>query len=102
MNNLQNMANEALGNSQEAGENTEKALKIQNDTIGQVTIIDNGLDELRYLGKMALNNATQSKNIANETLKEAEDLLVKGLIPLEEVDVNKTKGILIFQLLIIR
>ena len=51
---------------------------------------------------MALNNATQSKKIANETLKEAEDLLVKGLIPLEEVDVNKTKGILIFQLLIIR
>lgn len=92
VNDLQKIANDSLTSSKEAGKNTEKAEKLQNDTIEQITLLDNDINDLRTLGNLARTNASEAKNFAEETNKDASKLLKKGQTALEEIDVNKTKA----------
>ena len=58
-----------------------------------VNIIDNNINDVKSLGEMALENATTAKNDAKSTGDKAEALERVANIPLENVDVNGTKGI---------
>ena len=69
-----------------------KAMNLQNASNEHIKIIDNGVDDLQRLGNVAFNNATESRNLANQTLIEADEHLKEGQRPLEEIDTNKTRG----------
>ena len=92
MQDLRRIANESLGNSKTASGKMDDVLRKQDDLQQVATLFDNRISELETLADITAANASAARNLAEDTLDTANDLLNKARTPLDEVNVNETKS----------
>ena len=89
---LQDLATMAWNTAKEAKKTLTEARQKQNDTMKQMDIVDNLLEDSQKLGQVALANATTAKQEAEKTFRNAQYFESMAKQPLRNVDSNETKG----------
>lgn len=70
----------------------DDAIAQQGETLQEITIIDNKANEMATLADKTLANASVAYNLASNTLSAAENLLIDAATPLDDVNVDETRG----------
>ena len=81
-----------MENSKSANNRTDEAIKQQEKTKQEITVIDNAIGGIKSLADVAMANATAAYKLADDTLIESERLLAEAETPLDKVGANETKG----------